>query len=102
MVDEGGVSAHGQRTGKDHHSRRGAGDLQTFTAAEIQASVEPLDFVVRVHPVICAACSVCWGSEFPTPAARPANTILNCAHFENTFGLRLPAWMESLQLALGK
>jgi dTDP-4-dehydrorhamnose reductase len=42
------------------------------------------------------------GSEFPTPAARPANTVLNCAHFENTFGLRLPAWMESLQLALGK
>lgn len=42
------------------------------------------------------------GSEFPTPAARPANTVLNCAYFENTFGLCLPAWMESLQLAMGE
>ena len=40
------------------------------------------------------------GSDFPTPATRPANTILDCGHFEKTFGLRVPPWMESLQLAM--
>jgi dTDP-4-dehydrorhamnose reductase len=42
------------------------------------------------------------GSDFPTPATRPTNTVLSCAHFENTFGLRIPTWMESLQLAMGE
>jgi dTDP-4-dehydrorhamnose reductase len=41
-------------------------------------------------------------SDFSTPATRPTNTILNCAHFENTFGLRIPTWMDSLQLAIGE
>ena len=40
------------------------------------------------------------GSDFPTPATRPTNTILDCGHFEETFGLRIPPWMESLQLAM--
>jgi len=39
-------------------------------------------------------------SEFPTPAARPAYSVLNCDHFEATFGLRTPNWEESLELAM--
>lgn len=39
-------------------------------------------------------------AEFPTPAARPLNTPLNCDLFCNTFGLRLPPWESSLRLAM--
>lgn len=38
--------------------------------------------------------------EFPTPAQRPALTMLDCTRFERTFGLRLPGWEEALQLAM--
>jgi dTDP-4-dehydrorhamnose reductase len=38
--------------------------------------------------------------EFPTPALRPLFTALNCAKFEESFGLCLPSWEESLQLAM--
>lgn len=41
-------------------------------------------------------------SEFPNPATRPAYSALNCHHFEDTFGLHIPNWVESLQLALGE
>ncbi len=40
-------------------------------------------------------------SEFPTPAARPPYSVLNCERFERTFDLRIPGWEESLQLAMG-
>lgn len=40
-------------------------------------------------------------SEFPTPAARPSCSVLNCDLFESTFGLRILDWEESLQLAMG-
>jgi len=38
--------------------------------------------------------------EFPTPAQRPLFSALDCGKFFNEFGLRLPSWEESLQLAM--
>jgi dTDP-4-dehydrorhamnose reductase len=34
--------------------------------------------------------------EFPTPAARPLFSALDCSRFERNFGLRLPPWEEAL------
>jgi dTDP-4-dehydrorhamnose reductase len=39
-------------------------------------------------------------SDFPTPAQRPLYTPINCDLFANTFGLQMPAWKHSLQLAM--
>lgn len=39
-------------------------------------------------------------SDFPTPAKRPHFSALNCDHFIQTFGLRLPDWEHTLRLAL--
>jgi dTDP-4-dehydrorhamnose reductase len=39
-------------------------------------------------------------SEFPAPAERPAFSALDCSLFNETFGLRLPPWQESLRLAM--
>ena len=38
--------------------------------------------------------------DFPTPATRPLFSALNCTRFEETFGLQLPAWDGSLELAM--
>jgi dTDP-4-dehydrorhamnose reductase len=38
--------------------------------------------------------------EFPTPATRPLFSALDCGKFVTEFGLRLPGWEESLQLAM--
>lgn len=40
--------------------------------------------------------------EFSAPARRPLVTPLDCARFERVFGVRLPMWDQSLQLAMGK
>lgn len=39
--------------------------------------------------------------DFPSPAERPLFSALDCALFEETFGLRLPAWQDALRLTLG-
>ena len=39
-------------------------------------------------------------AEFPTPAVRPAYSVLSSALFETTFGLCIPDWKESLALAM--
>jgi dTDP-4-dehydrorhamnose reductase len=34
--------------------------------------------------------------EFPTPAARPAWSVLDCGKLQRDFGIRLPEWREAL------
>jgi dTDP-4-dehydrorhamnose reductase len=41
-------------------------------------------------------------AEYPTPAKRPAYSVLNCDKLEQTFGLRLPGWEHSLRQVLDK
>jgi dTDP-4-dehydrorhamnose reductase len=48
--------------------------------------------VINVHP----ACS----ADFPTPAARPNISALDCGKFEQIFNLQLPGWKDALRLAM--
>lgn len=41
-------------------------------------------------------------AEFPTPARRPANSRLDCARLEQTFGVRQPDWHEGLRSCLAR
>jgi dTDP-4-dehydrorhamnose reductase len=40
--------------------------------------------------------------EYPTPAKRPAYSVLDCGKLQKTFGLRLPDWKASLRQVLDK
>jgi len=42
----------------------------------------------RVEPITTA--------EFPTAAARPSYSVLDCQRLESTFGIRLPGWHDAL------
>ena len=39
-------------------------------------------------------------TEYPTPAKRPAYSVLDCGKLQKTFGLQLPVWEECLRLVL--
>ena len=39
-------------------------------------------------------------ADYPTPAARPANSRLDCARVGEVFGVTLPPWRESLERCL--
>lgn len=41
-------------------------------------------------------------AEYPTPAKRPAYSVLDCTKLEQTFGLRLPDWERSLRQVFDK
>jgi dTDP-4-dehydrorhamnose reductase len=47
---------------------------------------------VRVTPIATA--------DYPTPARRPANSVLACDKLERAFGIRLPPWREALRQCL--
>jgi len=72
-----------ERRGVHHLTARGATTWYGFARA-ILADVPR----VRVVPITTA--------EYPTPARRPAWSVLGTARFERTFGFALPEWHVSL------
>lgn len=40
--------------------------------------------------------------EYPTPAKRPANSVMSCEKLVETFGLRMPQWDDALRLCIGE
>jgi dTDP-4-dehydrorhamnose reductase len=67
----------------------GTGEASWFDfAGHIMAEAERLGCPsARVRPI--------GTEEWPTPAARPRNSMLDCARFESDFGFRAPHWKRS-------
>ena len=47
---------------------------------------------IKVNPITTA--------EYPTPAKRPSNSMLDCSKLETAFGIEMPEWKEALQKVL--
>ena len=71
----------------------GAGETTWFGFADVAVDMlrkyQPESRLANVQPIPTA--------EYPTPARRPANSLLNCGKLERVFGWRMMPWQESLQ-----
>jgi dTDP-4-dehydrorhamnose reductase len=59
--------------------------------AELQ-KLEPQSKLASVEAITTA--------EYPTPAKRPGNSVLDCGKLERVFGWRMPEWRDSLALVV--
>lgn len=75
----------------------GKGSASRYEWAQTILAYDPQKEEQRIHRLEPAS-----SLEFPTPAVRPAYSVLACTLFENTFGLCIPDWRESLALAMGE
>lgn len=89
VLAAGDLSTH---SGVYHLAASGVTSWHGFAAAIIQRMPPEGKQCALIEPIPT--------SEYPTPAKRPAYSVLNCAKLENTFGLRLPDWQESLARVL--
>ncbi len=89
-----GVTALSSRAGLYHFTGQGSTTWFGFASAIVEAArlrgeARP---GARVVPIPTA--------EFPTAAARPANSVLDDGRFARVFGFRLPPWRDSLDACL--
>ena len=84
------VDAASGASGVYHMTAGGATSWCGFARAIFDAAALPSS--PRVQPIS--------SSEYPTPARRPANSVLANDKFAHTFGFRLPPWQQQLEQVL--
>jgi dTDP-4-dehydrorhamnose reductase len=79
--------------GTYHCSNQGQTTWYGFAEAIFELAPQALALRVQnVHPIST--------EDYPTPAARPPYSVLNCARIHRSFGISLPPWRESVRTAL--
>lgn len=81
-----------EHSGLYHLAGSGAASRLEWAQAILESAGPPQQPRARLEPAKTA--------DFPAPAVRPAYSALDCRKFEQTFGLVIPPWRESLQLAM--
>lgn len=90
---EGAFAWGAARQGEYHLTAAGSTSWHGF--AESILRLDP-----RRDEQVCRAVHAIPTAEYPTPARRPAYSVLDNGRFAETFALRLPAWDAQLALAL--
>jgi len=88
-IDAGSLGAAKERSGLYHASARGETSWHGFAQAILERRA-------RRGGVRTPALVAIPTSEYPTPARRPANSMLSNAKLEAAFGVRLADWREGL------
>ncbi len=79
----------GNRWGTYHYCGEGPTTWHAFAEAIlVEARKHTLLVAEQVEPITTA--------QYPTPARRPANSVLDCSLVARTFGIEPPPWRESL------
>jgi len=73
----------------------GDGSCSRYAWAQEILKLDPRREEQTVREIIPAS-----SDEFPTPAARPPVSVLDCGKLERVFGLRLPPWQTALKMAM--
>ena len=86
-----------------------AGDYEAFTGtyhlassgvASWQGFAQAIVYLMPAEGKKCSVVEAISTPEYPTPAKRPAYSVLGCQKLESAFRLRLPHWEESLKQVL--
>jgi dTDP-4-dehydrorhamnose reductase len=81
--------------GTYHYSGKGETTWHGFAEAIIAEARKYTSLLVeRLEPIPSA--------QYPTPAKRPANSVLDCSLFTSTFGIEPQPWRESLARMMGE
>ena len=81
-------------TGTYHLAASGSTNWHAFASLIVEMMPEAERRCREVVPITTA--------EYPTPAKRPAYSVLDCGKLKRTFGIQLPDWEDGLRLVLDK
>lgn len=85
-------------TGIYHYSNEGVTSWYDFAQMIYKLSNE---FRAKSDkPLVVCDIQPCYSSEYPSPVVRPSYSVLDKKTFKDTFGIRVPYWIDSLKICI--
>ena len=76
-------------TGVYHYSNEGVTSWYDFT-----------QMIARISGHLECDIQPCYSSEYPSPVKRPSYSVLDKKTFKDTFGIKVPYWVDSLETCI--
>ena len=76
-------------TGIYHYSNEGVTSWYDFT-----------QMIARISGHLECDIQPCYSSEYPSPVKRPSYSVLDKKTFKDTFGIKIPYWVDSLETCI--
>ena len=76
-------------TGIYHYSNEGVTSWYDFT-----------QMIARISGHLACDIQPCYSSEYPSPVKRPSYSVLDKKTFKDTFGIKVPYWVDSLETCI--
>ena len=76
-------------TGIYHYSNEGVTSWYDFT-----------QLIARISGHLECDIQPCYSSEYPSPVKRPSYSVLDKKTFKDTFGIKVPYWVDSLEICI--
>ena len=76
-------------TGIYHYSNEGVTSWYDFT-----------QMIARISSHLECDIQPCYSSEYPSPVKRPSYSVLDKKTFKDTFGIKVPYWVDSLETCI--
>jgi dTDP-4-dehydrorhamnose reductase len=90
------VTARPEVTGTFNLAASGSTSWHGFASAIVEEGVRAR--LLQRAPVVRAIAT----ADYPTPATRPAYSVLHCGRLQRTFGIRLPDWRSGVGQVVGQ
>ena len=100
-----GTAAWSERSGTYHMTAGGETNWYEFSRAILQEAAQAPDSAAWFHAatngmeLLARRVLPITTAEYPTPARRPAYSVLSNSRLNRTFGIQLPDWRQQLQSA---
>ena len=100
-----GTAAWSGRSGRYHMTAGGETNWYEFTRAILQEAAQAPDSAAWFHAatngkeLLTRRVLPITTAEYPTPARRPAYSVLSNSRLNRTFGIQLPDWRQQLKMA---
>ncbi len=103
LRSDAGTRSFEQVSGTYHMTAAGVATWFGFAQAILEEASSELPWIETAtngHPLICRRVIPITTAEYPTPARRPAYSVLSNSRLTQTFGIQLPNWRAQLHSAI--
>ena len=90
-------SCHSEQSEESHYSKSG---IYHYSNEGVTSWYDFTQMIAKIAGNTDCDIQPCYSNEYPSPVKRPAYSVLDKKSFKETFGIKVPYWVDSLEVCI--